>query len=72
MIQNTRAKNLVSNYLKGIDQQVRGAVNQKSNASRNQALVAPAATKKMTKNTMGSVIEGSGEVTNKSLVGRYY
>ena len=71
MIYQNRSKNLVSNYLKGIDSQVRGQLPQKvTGSSRNQALVAPQGTKKMTRNTMGG-LEGSVE-GNKSLVGRYY
>jgi hypothetical protein len=80
MIYQNRTKNLVSNYLKGIDTQVRGSgtgqVPQKlagNGSSRNQNLMAPVGTKKTTRNTMGGTLDGMGDSgPNKSLVGRYY
>ncbi len=66
MIYQNRTKNLVSNYLKGVDNtQVRGSgtgqVPQKltgNGSSRNQNLMAPLGTKKMTRNTMGGTLDG--------------
>jgi hypothetical protein len=80
MIYQNRQKNLVSSYLKNIDnqQQIRGISGQQKviSSSRNQPLVAPSGTKKsqMSRNTMGGTIDGDHmAAVNKSLVGnRFY
>ena len=76
MIYQSRSKNLVTNYLKNVDNQLlnKGAKKMGVGSSRNQAIAAPQGTKLLAKtnNYMDSQ-QMKGNDTNKSLIGgRYY
>ena len=58
MLNQNRTKNLVSNYLKGIDNQLRNGPVAKMHGNSRNAVVAPMGTKKTNKSGLGGTMDG--------------